>query len=153
MNTTTKILIAAVGTATAIVALHTLTSVQPDSEPVGEPTPEDELCAFLAKDTTDSDHEYVLGTYDCIEFSIDLAEKLKSGGYDAGVVHKNALNHEVPTGHATVWVNLHGKIIYIEPQTDETTTPEDYADGINDTEYEIEEYNTSFARTRLGYLG
>ena len=87
----------------------------------------DVLQMFLCNDTTD-DHVYIRNSYNCMDFSIQLASALETAGYPAGVV-------KISKGgkyHMIVWVDIGDPygVMYVEPILDEVYNPAVYcADG------------------------
>jgi hypothetical protein len=131
MNTTTQQSIIAVFSLlfVAIMALFLLVSNAEATEYVIDDW--DNITGFVANDSTDNAIN-IRKSYNCMDFSIDLATNLTKAGWDAGVVLKSGRASE---GHALVWVMVNEPydMFYIEPQLDEVYNPDVYRSGSEET--------------------
>jgi len=87
-----------------------------------------------------------------MDFSIELAHNLTDAGYTAGVVEQYPTVTGVDIGHVIVWVRLGNHTIYIEPQNDQTYTPEEYTNRFDTRKYALAEMPTlNMEIQRAGY--
>lgn len=91
----------------------------------GETLTKESLKQFLANDSTE-DQYYKYQVHDCIDFSIELAHNLTGAGYDAGVTEQYPIERRDVCGHVIVWVRFGNETTYVEPQSDQVYTPDEY---------------------------
>ena len=109
------------------------------------------LVEFLINDTTE-DQYYEYQVHDCMDFSIELAHNLTDAGYDTGVVEQLATARGVPCGHVMTWVRFGNYTVYIEPQSDQIYTPEQYTNLFDTKKYALVETPTiNMVIKRAGY--
>lgn len=62
-------------------------------------------------------NEYDRQDYNCKHFTIDVAEELKSSGFDAGRTILDTCDNQTDN-HEVVWVKIDGRYVFVDPQTD-----------------------------------
>ena len=111
-----------------------------------QPHHPENLDTFLNVDTTNGSHKYVLGIYDCMDFSIDMAENMSATEYDTGVVFVLAKDPYTNYSHMLVWINISDAIYYVNPMYDHVYVPHEYINKINSENYSIHEISIDDAK-------
>jgi len=80
---------------------------------------------FLAQSSV-NEKQYIRGVHDCKQFTSDLLWEASKAGLPIGVAV--IMFNNVDDGHRLAWIELEGKIFYIDPQTDEIFTRDELND-------------------------
>ena len=104
-----------------------------------------DLVDFIEIDQTNT-ATYIYGTYDCVDFSIDLAENLTEAGYDSGLVLIAAKDVFQNVSHMIVWIKISNETIYIKSMSDCILTPEKYSNEVDHDYFEIYEMSIELGK-------
>lgn len=97
----------------------------------------DEMIQFINEDKTNF-NEYITNSYVCDNFAKDLINNAKSKGYRAGFVT------EFTYSHAVVCFDTEQGLYFVEPQTDEVWTQNQYEGYRDNFPFESKEVGTNY---------
>lgn len=78
----------------------------------------------IQNDTT-RNNEYVLGVYDCIEYTHDTVQNLTCAGYDSGAVYLYSTDPNIDYSHLIVYVNMSGGMVFVSAIQGDIFAPDD----------------------------